>query len=53
MLSLYNNRKAQNYQKKYLTLTVSLPGRHRAGQTGIELKRKKLITPKHKMMVTF
>ena len=29
--------------KKYITLTVSLPGRHPAGQTGIDLKRIKLI----------
>ena len=26
-----------------LTLTVSFPGRHPAGQTGIDLKRKKVI----------
>lgn len=30
--------------KTYSTLTVSPPGRHPAGQTGINLKRKKLIT---------
>lgn len=27
--------------KNMLTLTVSFPGRHPAGQTGIDLKRKK------------